>query len=378
MAATDAGAALLPETILQFGGGRFLRSFADLFVHRANVEGQSVGHIVVLQSTESDRARQFNTQQGRYHVHVRGIEDGIIIDRVEECASVSRALSARDSWSAAIETACSPRLTTVISNTTEAGFALDPDDAADSTPPRSFPAKLLALLQERFRSGAAGVTVIPCELFERNGERLLDLLLEQAGRWNWTGPFLDWLRDECIWLDNLVDRIVSSTPPDHPLLAVDGLVTVTEPYALWAISEHPRAALFRRPAIRRTKDVAAYYLRKVRILNGAHTALVCRALPLGFETVRQALEDPRIRSWLERLLFEEIVPVLEGRVEDPALFARQGLERFSNPFLEHRLSDIALYHEQKIQIRLVPTRDEYLEKFGRRPPLLDELLTAAA
>jgi tagaturonate reductase len=124
--------------------------------------------------------------------------------------------------------------------------------------------------------------------------------------------------------------------------------------------------------------VLPYFLRKVRILNGAHTALLVKAAPRGFTTVREAVLDPELGAWLERLLFEEVVPVLEGRVEGPAEFARQTLERFRNPFIEHRLADIAVNHAAKVPVRLVPTRDEYRAKFGRTPPLLEEVLTATS
>ena len=66
-----------------------------------------------------------------------------------------------------------------------------------------------------------------------------------------------------------------------------------------------------------------------------------------------AMNDPDIAAWLGRLLFEEIVPVVRDRVEDAEGFARQTLERFRNPFLEHKVSDILTYHDQKVKIRLV-------------------------
>ena len=131
---------------------------------------------------------------------------------------------------------------------------------------------------------------------------------------------------------------------------------------------------FAHPAILRVDDVMPYTLRKVRILNGAHTALLVKARPRGFVTVREAMNDPAISDWLQRLLSEEIVPTLEGRVDDAKGFARQTLERFRNPFLEHKLSDIALHHEAKVKVRLLPTQAEFREKFGRNPPLLDEVL----
>ena len=388
----------LPETILQFGGGRFLRGFVDVFVHQANSAGQGIGRVVVVQSTEGERANTLNAQAGRYHVLTRGLDNGQVIDHTDAIASVSRALTAQTQWTEILDVAASPDLRYVVSNTTEKGLALDPLDSdyagsLDSKPPNSYPARLLTLLKQRYNlfkmSGGdiahqnvtpSGLTMLPCELVERNGHKLRDLVLEQANLWDYDTAVLDWLRNECVWLNTLVDRIVSGPPSEHPLLATDALLAVAEPYALWAIETpdndlstmaHP----ILHPAIVYCHDIAPYYLRKVRILNAAHSALVCKALPLGFTRVREALEDPNINAWLQRLLFEEIVPTLEGRVESPDVFARQTLERFGNPFLEHKLSDIALYHDMKMQVRLVPTREEYIAKFGHEPKLLGELLT---
>src|SRR3954447_25415354 len=128
----------LPETILQFGSGRFLRAFADLFIHQANTQGQAVGRVVIVQSTADDRAGGLNRQKGRYHVVIRGIESGQVIDRVEACESVSRALVASDHWRGVLELARSPQLRVILSNATEKGYDLDATDGADSAPPRSF------------------------------------------------------------------------------------------------------------------------------------------------------------------------------------------------------------------------------------------------
>src|SRR5688572_2112265 len=127
----------LPETILQFGSGRFLRAFADLFVHHANEQGQDVGRIVVVQSTGDGRAGGLNAQGGRYHVVVRGLENGRVVDRVEECASISRALHAGSQWDEVLNVATSSQLHTILSNTTEAGYAHDPADAPTDAVPRS-------------------------------------------------------------------------------------------------------------------------------------------------------------------------------------------------------------------------------------------------
>jgi tagaturonate reductase len=365
----------LPETILQFGAGKFLRSFADLFVHQANEQGQAVGRIVVAQTTGEGRADALTKRQGRYHVLVRGLENGVRVERVEEVGSISRALSATKQWDDLRTFARRRDLRYVLSNTTEAGYDLDPDERTNDTPPRSFPGKLLLLLQDRYAAHAPGVTVIPCELLEHNADKLLGLVLQLAGTWQFSEGLKDWLRTECVWLNTLVDRIVAATPADHPLFQTDPLLTAAEPFAFWAIQEKSKAGPFiQHPALVRAPDIQPYFLRKVRILNAAHTALLCKAWPRGFHTVREAVEDPELGAWLHRLLFEEIVPTLEGRVDGPETFARQTLERFRNPFLEHKLADIALHHATKMKVRLVPTREEFVARFNRRPPLLDQVL----
>jgi len=364
-----------PETVLQFGTGKFLRAFADLFLHELSDSASAAGRVVVVQSTGCDRAAAFNRQGGRYHVAVRGLAQGRRVDRVVEVASVSRALVAADQWAEVLASARSPELETVISNVTEAGYRLEDEGPPGESAPRSFPAKLLAVLAARFGAGLPGITILPCELLEQNGPRLLDLVLQQARQWQLDEPLVEWLRGSCRWASTLVDRIVSSPSPGEPLAASDPLFAVAEPFALWLVEDSAApAGLAAHPAVRTVERLAPYYLRKVRILNGAHTALVAKALPMGLQTVRAAVEHPVVRPWLEALLFEEIVPVLEGRTEEPAQFARWTLERFANPFLEHRLADIALHHEVKLRSRLWPTLEEYRRHFGRPPRLLGEIL----
>jgi tagaturonate reductase len=367
----------LPETILQFGAGKFLRAFADLFIHQANAAGQAIGRVVLVQSTGDDRAGRLTQQGGQYHVVIRGYADGQTIDTIEPCASISRALHAGSQWADVLRVARTPELRFVLSNTTEAGYALDPADEASAAPPRSFPAKLLAVLHARWSAGQPGLTLIPCELREGNADQLFALVQQLAAQWQLPTAFQTWIGHECVWLNTLVDRIVTGTPSDHPLLASDALLTVCEPYALFAIQDKPGAYPFvQNPAIVRAADITPYFLRKVRILNAAHTALLIHVRPLGIPIVRTAVQTPSVRRWLERLLFEEIVPTLQGRVDQPAAFAKQTIDRFLNPFLDHKFSDIALHHAEKVRVRLEPTQAEFRALFGRTPPLLDEVLAA--
>ena len=231
------------------------------------------------------------------------------------------------------------------------------------------------MLSARFDAGRGGLTILPCELIEHNASSLRGIVLALAERWRLPLEFLRWVAKECAWHENLVDRIVTGRPEGHPLLEEDPLALACEPFALFAIEAcDGKLGLFSHPAIRAVNDVTPYALRKVRILNGAHTALVAKALPAGFATVRDAVEDPGVGSWLRDLLFQEIVPTVKERVEDAEGFANEALERFRNPFVEHRLEDIALQHEEKMRLRLLPTCEEYAEQTGEEPVILTELL----
>lgn len=269
--------------------------------------------------------------------------------------------------------ACSPDLRFVISNTTEKGYDLDPDDGPDG--PRSFPARLAVLLHKRFQADMPGLTLMPCELRDDQAEELCNIICRLGEQWKLASGFVDWVRNRCVWLNSLVDRIVVEAPSDHPLSGKDPLLVMAEPYALWALQVKPGAFPFiEHSQIVRSPDIRPYFLRKVRILNGAHTALVTKARHMGYETVLQAMQDPELRDWLERLLFDEIVPTLADRVDDAEGFARATIDRFRNPFLAHKISDILKNHEAKVRIRLVPTWDEHRQRFGRDPVRLSAIL----
>ncbi len=360
--------------ILQFGAGNFLRGFVDLFAAQLNRNPSTrVGPVVVVQSTGSGRAEALNRAEGKYHVAIQGFVDGKVIDEVEYVDSILRALSADSQWDEVLATALDPDLKMVVSNTTEAGLALDAADTVNEGTPRSFPAKLLSLLLARHSAALDPLVIVPCELVERNGERLRDLVMQQADRWQVGRDAADWIREECVWINNLVDRIVPGPPRSHSLLEKDPLLLATEPFALWAL-ETPNGFAFTNPEVRTTADLSPYYLRKVRILNGLHSALASHARPLGIATVGECVDHPKIGPWLQDLLFREIVPAIEGRAEEAAGFAMATLDRFRNPFLKHELSSIALNHKAKVEVRLLPTYEEYRRLFEKEPVILGKLL----
>lgn len=367
------------ETVLQFGTGRFLRAFVDRFVQHANDEGQSVGQIVVVQSTGGERAGLLQRASEGYHVVVRGYSSGELVDRVEKVQSISRAIAASDDWPAVLDVARSRELRYIVTNATEAGYVLDETDGLESSPPRTLPAKLAQVLWSRFQAKSGPLTLLPCELIEHNAVRLLELVRTQADRWKLPAEFRAWIGDACLWLNSLVDCIVTPGPADHPLAKSDPLLISAEPYFLWALQGPPGrdVQLFRHPAIRLVDDLSPFYLRKVRILNGLHTAMTAKFLPIGLETVQDVLRNPTACRWLRGLCYEEIVPTIAYRVDDVAEFADETFDRFRNPFLKHKLSDIAANHAAKAQVRLQPTYDEYVKLFNRPPKRLAEALSWA-
>jgi tagaturonate reductase len=383
----------LPETILQFGTGRFLRAFVDRFVQRANDEGQGVGRVVAVQSTGSDRADLLGSKGKGYHVLVRGYEEGQLVERVDEVKSISRGLVATTEWQKVLDAARSPQLKYIVSNTTESGYKLDPADTLHSAPGASFPAKLTRVLWERYQDSQSPVFILPCELIERNAEKLRELVRQQILAWQLPVTFEPWVREECVWLNNLVDCMVTRAPADHPLTKQDPLLIHAEPYALWAIQKPPvrRASesgimsvsgrfidhpvkLFDHPAIQMVDDLNPYYLRKVRMLNGLHTAMVGKYLKSNFKTVQEILADKEATKWVRGLLFEEIVPTLAHRIGGVTEFADQTFDRLRNPFLAHLLSDIAANHEDKVRVRLEPTFEEYQKLYGKAPVRLSEAM----
>lgn len=365
----------LPETILQFGAGRFLRGFFDRFVHMANQEGQNVGRIVIVQSTAGPRAELLSQQNCIYHALYRGVEDGEIVDREMRIESVSRALIASQDWTEVLKVAASPELKYIVTNATEAGYETDGSDKVTDSPPKSLPAKLTSVLWARYQAGGSPLVILPCELIENNADKVSQLVLDQAKSWNLPESFISWVVNDCWWLNNLVDCIITDGPSDHPLASTDKMLVQVEPYALLAIQKPARGnpPLFTNPFIHVVDDLAPFFLRKVRILNAVHTCMVAKFFGHGFETVQEVMGNKSANRWCRDVVFEEIVPALVARVDGVAEFADMTFDRFRNPFQKHLLKNITLNHDAKLKVRIEPTVAEFKAIFGRPPQRLEEV-----
>jgi tagaturonate reductase len=371
----------LPERIVQFGTGAFLRGFAEFFVDEANRKGQYDGSIVAVSSTGSSRDAMLNEQDGLFTLASQGMEGGSARQRYRIVGSLSRALSARDNWDDILALARDEHVDAVISNTTEVGIVFDESDTFDARPPRSFPGKLTRFLYERARAcdfdPECGLVVLPCELIEDNGETLCAIVHQLARHWKLEHRFTSWLTDAVEFCNTLVDRIVPGAPPKDEAQRIervfgyrDGLITTCETYALFAIEgdEHLRQRIgfiSDDPRVIVTRDIRPYRERKVRILNGGHTISVPVALLAGLETVRDAVTDTAVGAFVRRAMLEEIVPSLD--VPDAESFARDVLARFANPYIRHALIDITLYGTTKMRVRVVPSILAYADRFARAP-----------
>jgi tagaturonate reductase len=224
-----------------------------------------------------------------------------------------------------------------------------------STPPRAFPAKLLVLLHARYQQGGAPITLLPCELVANNGSALRECVLQLARGWELDAAFIAWLQSACVWVNSLVDRIVSE--------AIEPAGAVAEPYALWVVEAQPNLLLpCEHPQIVVTDRLEPYERRKLFMLNLGHSFLAERWLrderPRD-ETVLQAMADQLLRAELESLWEEEVLPVFGALGEEAASRAYLGQvwDRFNNPYLAHRIADIAQNHGEKKRRRFLPVVD---------------------
>lgn len=349
--------------ILQFGTSRFLQAHVDLFVSQALARGEdgaALGGITVVQTTNSpastERVAALAKGDG-YPVHLRGLKHGQLIDTVVTCTAVREAWQVHADWSR-VRDAMAGEVRVIVSNTADRGYQLDPQDQADllldpGRVPHSFPAKLLVLLHHRWQHRpAAELSIFPCELVERNGDALREVVAALACAWALPASFVTWLREHCIWANSLVDRIVSE--------ALQPVGAVAEPYALWAIEKQARLLLpCQHEAIMLTDDLECIERLKLFLLNAGHTYLAERWLNDGRaagETVAQAMHDPDLRADLEAMWADEVLPVFDalGQHDEALAYLGNLRERLLNPFLAHRLADIAQNHAQKKQRRLAP------------------------
>lgn len=350
----------MSEPILQFGTSRFLLAHVALFVSQALERGDAIGGIGVVQTTGNpvSHARVAAlSRPGGYPVRIRGREHGAVVDKVVVCDSIRSAWIADRDWTT-VRRAAIEDVRVIVSNTGDTGYRLDERDSPDllsndGAVPRSYPAKLLALLHSRWQERPGdGVSIFPCELVENNADTLREIVLALATHWSLPERFIGYLRERCVWVNSLVDRIVSEP--------IDPVGAVAEPYALWAVERRAEMELpCTHESIVLTNDLRSHERLKLFFLNLGHSWLaeqwLAQQRPQS-ETVLDAMNDPPMRAEIEGVWREEVMPVFEAmdmsaQAEDYLSSVR---DRFCNPYLDHRIADIAQNHVAKINRRILP------------------------
>lgn len=370
------------ERILQFGEGNFLRAFANWMIHEMNKKANFDAGVVVVQPIDQGLIKMLNDQDCLYTLYLNGIKNGEVISEHEVIDCIQGGINPYENYADYLANAENPDLRFVISNTTEAGISYNAKDKLEDAPQKSFPGKLTALLYKRFQTfkGASdkGLIVIPCELIDRNGDNLKRIILQYATDWNLGSAFVEWINEDNIFCNTLVDRIVPGYPKDkmdaitEELGYKDNLVVEGEQFHLWVI-EGPESVKEEFPSeacglnVVFTDNMEPYRTRKVRILNGAHTTLVPVGYLYGIDSVRESLEDEVVGEFLKDALFNNICPTLDLPEEELSQFSADVLDRFRNPYLQHELMSISLNSISKYKTRVLPSVLEFIKRKNELP-----------
>lgn len=371
-----------PERVLQFGEGNFLRAFVDYFIDMLNEKTGFNSKVVLCQPIAPGLADKINEQEGLYTLYLRGFQDGAKVNKKRIISCVTRCLNPYNDFEEVLKCAENPDLRYITCNTTEAGIAYDPSCRFTDVPASSYPGKLTQFLYRRFQTFGSetgkGFVILSCELIDNNGKELEKCVLQYAAQWELGDDFMNWIREENLFCSTLVDRIVTGYPRSEADSIneengyVDNLIDTGEIFGFWVI-EGPESLKEELPfekaglPVLITDDHKPYKQRKVRILNGAHTSFVLGAYLAGQNIVRNCMNDEVICGFMNKTIYDEIIPTLTLPKEELEEFAASVTERFKNPFIDHALLSISLNSTSKWKARVMPSLKGYLEKTGTLP-----------
>jgi tagaturonate reductase len=370
------------ERIIQFGEGNFLRAFIDWIVWNMNDKAGFNSSVVVVQPIPNGMIETLNAQDGLYHLTLKGIDKSEQVYTTQLIDVISRGLNPYIQFDEYLKLAENPNIRFVISNTTEAGIAFDPENKFEDKPASSYPGKLVQLLYHRYETfkGAKdkGLIIFPCELIFENGRVLKECINKYIKYWNLDENFNDWVNKYCEIYSTLVDRIVPGYPretADEIKTKIgfnDKLLVEGEIFHLWVI-EAPESVAKKFPADKAGLNVLfvpseePYHKRKVTLLNGPHSVLSPVGYLSGLNTVRECVEDDTIGAYVRKVMFDELLPTLNLPKNELLQFANNVLDRFRNPFIKHNVTSIMLNSFPKYKTRDLPGLKTYLERKGSLP-----------
>ena len=367
---------------IQFGEGNFLRGFVDYCIQTLNEKTSFHGKVDVIQPLPNGMIEQLKNQTGKYHLFQEGVIAGKNVREKQQINCIDQMVNPYKEFDRYLGLAENENLNFVFSNTTEAGISREPSDIFEARPPQSFPGKLTRLLYHRYQKFEGDPSkvlhIIPCELIDKNGSKLREIILELCDIWELGEGFKSWILKNYFY-NTLVDRIVPGFPKKDlefykkNLPFDDKLIVTCEPFFLWVI-EGSTDLLKIFPVdqleninVRVVPDIGIYRTRKVRILNGSHTTIVPVGLLHGTHTVTETLKDDFLKNFISQTLFEEIIPSIAFDKKELENYAKSVLERFSNPFIIHQLESISLNSISKFKVRVLPSLLSFYYKEGKVP-----------
>ena len=371
-----------PIKIMQFGEGNFLRAFIEWIIQNLNDKGAINSSVAVVQPMPFGRIKELSEQDGLYTLRLEGIDKGKTVKSSQVIDVIGDCINPFTDYEHFLSYAKSQDLQVIISNTTEAGIAVDPTDTDFSQCPKSYPGKLLALLKARYDyfdgDMSKGLAIVPCELIDNSGDELYRCLTELAEINHMDKKFIEWMQTANHFTSTLVDRIVPGYPRNEieqiqkETGYIDNNVVKGEIFHLWVLRKEPVVQKYL-PAdstglnVIFADDIKPYKQRKVKILNGSHTAMVPVAYLCGIDTVGEAVNDPVIGKYVHDFIFDEVNPTIDLPQNEMIDFANSVIERYKNPFIRHELMSIALNSTTKFRTRLLPTLEDYIRIKGALP-----------
>lgn len=358
-----------PVKVPQFGTGNFLRAFVDYYIQMMNDLNDFYGNVVIIKSTIKGDIRAFEKQKNLYTVIHKGCENNKPIKKQTLINCIDRVININKDFKKYIELAEISDLEFIISNTTEAGIFFDSNNDCN------FAANLTKFLSHRYKHFNAnkdkGLYIIPCELIDNNADILKECVNKYIDCWNLEKKFKYWINNNNYFCNSLVDKIVSGYPNEPTTLGhKDKLAVEGELYGQWVVED--KGDITKKFPTSCIGDIIfdnpkTYKIMKVRILNGAHTAMVALGIYKNKKTVFDVMNDVVLSKYLEKLVHKEIIPTLEFDKESLTEYAKKAFERFKNPYLRHNIEAISLNSVSKFRVRLLPSLLEYIRRYKEIP-----------
>ncbi len=379
--------------VIQFGEGNFLRAFVDWIIFEMNQSGKFEGGVTVVQPIANGMCDMLKEQDCLYHLVLKGMQSGVATRSITKIDVINDAINPYTECLKYMALAEDQNNRFIISNTTEAGIAFNAEDKLEDAPASSYPGKLTQLLYRRFEvcggSAEGGFIIIPCELIEKNGDKLKVAIKQYIDLWGLSEEFSTWIDESNYFANTLVDRIVPGFPRDtiseikEEIGFNDNLVVEGEVFHLWVVEGNPIIerefpaniaglnTLF-------VADVTPYRDRKVGLLNAPHTVLSPVGYLAGLDLVKECVEDELIGEYVRRVIYDELLPSLDLPKEELVSFADSVVERFRNPYVKHNVTSIMLNSFSKYKYRDLPLVKVYFERKGELPKCLVLGLAAIA